>query len=120
MYELSEQIGVSPWYWWADVPAQKHATLFIKAGTYQQGPPAVKYRGIFINDEIWEQMNLAHEYGANQIWIANVGDLKPLEIPLEFFARMAWDPRAMTKDKIAELREIQRLAKAGSTPTRQL
>ena len=51
IYEISEQIGVSPWYWWADVPAQHHDDLFIKAGTYVQGPPAVKYRGIFINDE---------------------------------------------------------------------
>jgi hypothetical protein len=51
IYEISEQIGVSPWHFWADVPAQHHDTLFIKAGTYVQGPPAVKYRGIFINDE---------------------------------------------------------------------
>jgi len=51
VYEISEQIGVSPWYWWADVPPQHHENLFIKAGTYVQGPPAVKYRGIFINDE---------------------------------------------------------------------
>jgi len=51
IYEISEQIGVSPWYWWADVPAKRHENLFIKAGTYVQGPPVVKYRGIFINDE---------------------------------------------------------------------
>lgn len=51
IYEISEQIGVSPWYWWADVPPQHHAELFIQAGTYIQGPPKVKYRGIFINDE---------------------------------------------------------------------
>ncbi len=51
IYEISEQIGVSPWYWWADVPPQHHENLFIKAGTYIQGPPVVKYRGIFINDE---------------------------------------------------------------------
>jgi hypothetical protein len=51
IYEISEQIGVSPWYWWADVPAHRHEALFIKAGTYLQGPPVVKYRGIFINDE---------------------------------------------------------------------
>jgi len=51
IYEISEQIGVSPWYWWADVPPQHHTELFILAGTYVQGPPAVKYRGIFINDE---------------------------------------------------------------------
>ncbi|MBN2020275.1 MAG: glycosyl hydrolase 115 family protein [Sedimentisphaerales bacterium] len=51
IYDLSEQIGVSPWYWWADVPVEHKNSLFIKAGTYQQGPPAVKYRGIFLNDE---------------------------------------------------------------------
>jgi len=51
IYEISQQIGVSPWYWWADVPARHHENLFIKAGTYVQGPPKVKYRGIFINDE---------------------------------------------------------------------
>ena len=51
IYEISEQIGVSPWYWWADVPAQHHETLSIKAGRYIEGPPVVKYRGIFINDE---------------------------------------------------------------------
>ena len=51
IYEISEQIGVSPWYWWADVPSKHHENLFIKAGTYVQGPPVVKYRGIFINDE---------------------------------------------------------------------
>ena len=50
-YEISEQIGVSPWYWWADVPPRHHAQVFIRAGTYVQGPPVVKYRGIFINDE---------------------------------------------------------------------
>ncbi|MWB93125.1 glycosyhydrolase [Flavobacterium sp. GA093] len=51
IYELSAQIGVSPWYYWADVPvAQKENIYFIK-GTYSDGEPAVKYRGIFINDE---------------------------------------------------------------------
>ncbi len=51
IYDLSEQIGVSPWYWWADVPVQKKDTIYIKPGRYIQGPPAVKYRGIFLNDE---------------------------------------------------------------------
>jgi hypothetical protein len=53
IYDLSEQIGVSPWYWWADVLAEHKDSLFVKAGKYVQGPPAVKYRGIFINDEGW-------------------------------------------------------------------
>ena len=51
LYEISEQIGVSPWYWWADVPAKHREAIFLKAGTFTQGPPAVKYRGIFLNDE---------------------------------------------------------------------
>ena len=51
IYELSEQIGVSPWYWWADVPLTHKDALFIKAGRYATGGPAVKYRGIFLNDE---------------------------------------------------------------------
>jgi len=51
IYDLSEQIGVSPWYWWADVPIKKQAALYVKAGRWVQGEPAVKYRGIFLNDE---------------------------------------------------------------------
>jgi len=51
IYDVSEQIGVSPWYWWADVPTRHRDALYVKAGTYVQGPPAVKYRGIFLNDE---------------------------------------------------------------------
>lgn len=51
VYDLSEQIGVSPWYWWADVPVQHRSELFVRRGTYLSGPPAIKYRGIFLNDE---------------------------------------------------------------------
>jgi hypothetical protein len=53
VYELSEAIGVSPWYWWADVPPARKDALYIAAGTRRFGPPSVKYRGIFINDEDW-------------------------------------------------------------------
>ena len=51
IYDLSEQIGVSPWYWWADVPVAHKDALFVKPGRFVQGEPAVKYRGIFLNDE---------------------------------------------------------------------
>jgi len=51
LYDLSEQIGVSPWSWWADVPVQHKDALYVKADRYVQGEPAVKYRGIFLNDE---------------------------------------------------------------------
>lgn len=51
IYELSKQIGISPWYWWLDVPPVRHQAVYIKEGVYTDGEPAVKYRGIFINDE---------------------------------------------------------------------
>ncbi len=51
IYDLSAQIGVSPWYWWADVPVVVHKNLYVIPGKYTDGEPAVKYRGIFINDE---------------------------------------------------------------------
>jgi len=50
IYDISEKIGVSPWYWWADVPVSHQDQLYVKFGTYSEGP-SVKYRGIFINDE---------------------------------------------------------------------
>jgi hypothetical protein len=52
-YWISESIGVSPWYWWADVPARRRSVAAIAAGTHKLGPPDVKYRGIFLNDEDW-------------------------------------------------------------------
>ena len=51
IYDLSQQIGVSPWYWWADVPVKPQTTLLIPAARYSLGEPKVKYRGIFLNDE---------------------------------------------------------------------
>jgi hypothetical protein len=53
IYELSRAIGVSPWHWWADVRPVHHDVLYVKRGTLRFGPPSVKYRGIFINDEDW-------------------------------------------------------------------
>ena len=66
IYELSEQIGVSPWYDWADVPVIPQKNLSIARGSYTAGEPAVKYRGIFLNDEApcltgW----VRHTYGTN-------------------------------------------------------
>ena len=51
LYDLSAQIGVSPWYWWADVAPEHHDALYVLPGRHSQGEPAVKYRGIFLNDE---------------------------------------------------------------------
>ena len=51
MYDLSSQIGVSPWYFWADVPVKKQSELHVLPGIHTLGEPKVKYRGFFINDE---------------------------------------------------------------------
>lgn len=66
IYELSEQMGVSPWYWWMDVPVAKQKEVYVMPGIYTDGEPAVKYRGIFLNDEApclteW----VKHHYGTN-------------------------------------------------------
>ncbi|KAL2799671.1 hypothetical protein BJX66DRAFT_351803 [Aspergillus keveii] len=51
LYDVSEQLGVSPWYWWADVPPKPKTSVWLGTDTKIQGPPSIKYRGIFINDE---------------------------------------------------------------------
>ncbi|MBS1662670.1 MAG: glycosyl hydrolase 115 family protein [Bacteroidetes bacterium] len=51
IYELSRQLGVSPWYWWADVPVRKRPAAWVAGGRYVCPGPKVRYRGIFINDE---------------------------------------------------------------------
>lgn len=64
MYDLSNQIGVSPWYWWADVPVKKQKELHVLPGIHTDGEPKVKYRGIFINDEAPALAGWAYEkYG---------------------------------------------------------
>ncbi len=254
IYALSSSIGVSPWYWWADVPSEHHEYIYIKDGCFTEGEPKVTYRGIFLNDEapaltgwvnenthgyksgfykkvfelllrlkgnfmwpamwdaafydddplnmyyadtmgiimgtshhepcaraqkewhrygngiwdynknrkvledfwskgiermkdtedvvtigmrgdgdmameegtniallekiitprnykwlncnqverVWEQMNLCWEYGVRKLWVVNVGDLKPMEYPIQFFLDMAWDPESITPDTIHE------------------
>jgi hypothetical protein len=77
IYELSRQLGVSPWYWWADVPVDKKSAAYIKSGRYASGEPDVKYRGIFINDEEPALGNWAREKfgGINHKMYAHVFEL---------------------------------------------
>lgn len=62
MFDLSAQMGVSPWYFWADVPVEKKNALYVLAGNHTQGEPVVKYRGIFINDEAPALAGWAEKY----------------------------------------------------------
>ena len=73
IYELSEQMGVSPWYWWADVPVARRNNVYIKPGVYTDGEPAVKYRGIFLNDEApcltgWVKNHYGTGYGDHRFY----------------------------------------------------
>ncbi len=77
MFDLAAEIGVSPWYWWADVPVPKNADLHVLPGRHTRGEPKVKYRGIFINDEApalsgWMQEQFG---GCNSKFYAHVFEL---------------------------------------------
>ena len=92
IYDLSEQIGVSPWYWWADVPVQRHDSLFVAPGRYVQGPPAVKYRGIFLNDEAPSLTGWVNEkYGGyNHLFYVKVFELL-LRLKANYLWPAMWD-----------------------------
>ncbi|WP_420789001.1 glycosyl hydrolase 115 family protein [Bacteroides zhangwenhongii] len=53
LFSISEAMGISPWYWWADAPVVKRQELSLKVDRIIAKEPTVKYRGIFINDEDW-------------------------------------------------------------------
>ena len=73
IYELSRQLGVSPWYWWADAPVAKHSEAYMKKGTYTDGEPAVEFRGLFLNDEApclttWVKNTFGTNYGDHHFY----------------------------------------------------
>jgi hypothetical protein len=69
-------------------------------------PRSYKWLNTYSITKVWEQMNLASAYGANRIWIVNVGDLKPMEFPIEFFLTLARDPERWRKDNLQEYTEL--------------
>lgn len=73
---------------------------------YVGGPRSYRWINTLSIAKIWEQMNLAYAYEANKIWIVNVGDLKPMEYPMEFFLAMAWNPEAWPKERIPEFARL--------------
>jgi hypothetical protein len=69
---------------------------------YVGGPRNYKWLNTVPISKIWEQMHLAWQHEANRIWIVNVGDLKPMEFPIEFFLTMAWDPARWPSERLDE------------------
>jgi hypothetical protein len=92
IYDLSEQIGVSPWYWWADVPVEHQDALYVKSGRWVEGEPAVKYRGIFLNDEAPALSGWAKEKfgGLNHQFYEKVFELL-LRMKANFLWPAMWD-----------------------------
>ncbi|PHR92907.1 MAG: glycosyl hydrolase [Robiginitomaculum sp.] len=67
---------------------------------YVGGPRNYKWLNTTQIERVWEQMHLADAYGAHEVWIANVGDLKPMELPISFFLDYAWNPDAIPLEKL--------------------
>lgn len=89
IYELSQQMGVSPWYDWADVPIEHHDSIFVNKGIYTDGEPAVRYRGIFLNDEApcltsWVKNTYGTEYGDHRFY------QRVFELVLRLRGNMMW------------------------------
>lgn len=89
IYELSQQMGVSPWYDWADVPVEHHDSIFVNRGTYTDDEPAVRYRGIFLNDEApcltsWVKNTYGTGYGDHRFY------QRVFELVLRLRGNMMW------------------------------
>ena len=89
IYELSLQMGVSPWYDWADVPVEHHDSIFVNKGIYTDGEPAVRYRGIFLNDEApcltsWVKNTYGTGYGDHRFY------QRVFELVLRLRGNMMW------------------------------
>ena len=100
VYELSRQIGVSPWYWFADVPVVHQDNIYIKRGVYTDGEPKVAYRGIFINDEWPSFGNWAVEHfgGINSKCYAHIFELM-LRLKANYMWPAMWGSAFYDDDK---------------------
>ncbi len=76
---MSKAIGVSPWYWWADVTPMKKPALYVEPGRFCQGEPSVQYRGIFINDE---------RFGGWAKWVEKTFDKESGQVGPKIYAKV--------------------------------
>jgi hypothetical protein len=89
IYELSRQIGVSPWYYWADVPVNHQDRIYVSNGVRTDGEPAVRWRGLFLNDEApcltsWVKNTFGTNYGGHRFYA------KVFELILRLKGNMLW------------------------------
>ncbi|MFO1390389.1 glycosyl hydrolase 115 family protein [Cellvibrio sp.] len=97
-YDISENMGVSPWYWFADVPVQKKSNVFVTAGSFTDAPK-IKYRGIFINDEDpgFSSWAKNHYGGINAKMYEHVFELL-LRMKANYLWPAMWPPKAFYED----------------------
>jgi len=98
LLDISEKIGVSPWYWFADVPVARKTDVYLTAGA-RHDQPKVRYRGFFINDEApafstWSATKFG---GANTKMYAHVFELL-LRMKGNYLWPAMWAPRAFNDD----------------------
>lgn len=102
IYDISERIGVSPWYWMADAPIAHRDTLYYDGGCFIQPSPKVKYRGIFINDE-WPSFGTwcNNQFGGiNSKAYARIFELM-LRLKANYFWPAMWDSRFNEDDPLS-------------------
>ena len=102
IYDISERIGVSPWYWMADAPIAHRDTLYYDGGCFIQPSPKVKYRGIFINDE-WPSFGTwcKNQFGGiNSKAYARIFELM-LRLKANYFWPAMWDSRFNEDDPLS-------------------
>ena len=111
VYELAQAMGVSPWHWWADVPPKQAKKLYVNRGITRFGPPSVKFRGIFINDEDWG----LHPW-ASQSFDPELGDIGPktyekvFDLLLRLKANTLWPAMHKVSSAFNEIPENKQLA----------
>jgi len=69
---------------------------------YVGGPRNYKWLNTVQIERTWEQMHLAWEHGVDRLWVVNVGDIKPMELPIGLFLDMAWNPDAFDPERLAD------------------
>lgn len=69
---------------------------------YVGGPRNYKWLNTNPLPRVWEQMNLTWEHGVKELWVVNVGDIKPMELPISFFLHQAWNPTRVSIDQVKD------------------
>jgi len=87
---------------------------------YVGGPRNYKWLNTNNIARVWEQMHLAYEYGVKQIWIVNVGDIKPMEFPISFWLDYAWNPEKIGTDDLQKYTEEWAAAQFGKNYAREI